>query len=178
MAERAQVTSVEAIDKFRAHLIVYATKTRALVEEVSGEVSRTRQWIQGDQRKNWSDELRRRRKKLDAAMSELSSARLSLMDEATAGQQMAVRRARDSVQEAENKLSLLKKWDRELEHIAEPLVRQTNGLQHVLNNDLPRAVAHLEQISRALAAYRDVVSGTNAVAPAAQSEPSDGEAQP
>ena len=40
MAERAQVTSVEAIESFRASLIVFLSKVRPTLEEVSDEVMR------------------------------------------------------------------------------------------------------------------------------------------
>jgi hypothetical protein len=157
MADQAQVASIQAIEAFRARLIVYVAKTRALVDEVSSEVQRTRQWLQGEQHDFWARQLRQRLKKLEQANSELTTARLSTLQEATASQQMAVRRARDAVHEAEAKLSLLRKWDRDLANLAEPLVRQTNSLQHALNSDMPQAVAHLEQLVQALDAYRDLI---------------------
>lgn len=157
MADRAQVESIEAIELFRAHLIVYVTKVRSLVEEVSAEVQRTRQWIQGEQHDYWTRQLRQRQKKLEQATSELMSARLSTFQEATAAQQMAVRHARAAIEEAENKLRILRKWDRELENHAEPLVRQTNALQHSLHTDMPQAIAHLEQLVQLLDAYRELV---------------------
>ncbi len=156
MAERAQVTSVEAIEAFRARLIVYLTKTRAAVEEASAEVSRTRQWLEVDQRRYWEDQLRIRRKKLERAQDELSSARLSTLQDATGAQQMAVRKAREAVHEAEAKLNMLKKWAHELENRAEPLLRQTIHLQHALNNDLPKAIAYLAQAVKTLDEYSGI----------------------
>lgn len=156
MADKAQVSSVDAIESFRTRLAVYASKARGAVEEISAEVQRTRQWLEVDQRRLWMEQLQRRRKKLDAAMNELSSARLSSFQDTTAAQQMAVRRAREEVREAEAKLALLKKWERELESRAEPLLKQTNPLQHVLTQDMPRALAHLEMLVRTLEAYADV----------------------
>lgn len=156
MADRAQVTSVEAIAAFRARLIVYAAKVRAAVEEASSEVYRTRQWLQGEQRRYWEDQLRIRRKKLDQAENELSSARLSILQQASSAQAMAVRKARESVRDAEAKLAMLKKWDRELENRAEPLLRQTTQLQHALTNDVPKAIVYLAQVVKTLDAYADI----------------------
>jgi chromosome segregation ATPase len=158
MADRAQVTSVEALESFRAKLVVYVNKARAAVDETSSEVYRTRQWLQNDQRRYWDDQLRIRRKKLEQAQSELSSARLSSLQDPTARLQMIVRKARESVHEAEAKLNLLKKWDRELENRAEPLLRQTNQLQHALNNEMPKALAYLAQVVKTLDAYADIAS--------------------
>ena len=53
MADRAQVTSVEAVESFRSDLIVFLTKARSVLEEACDEVLRTRQWVQNDQRRFW-----------------------------------------------------------------------------------------------------------------------------
>ncbi|MBC8096990.1 MAG: hypothetical protein H7Y43_14380 [Akkermansiaceae bacterium] len=156
MADQAKVTSVEAIEAFRAKLIVYLTKARAAVEEGSSEVYRTRQWLQGEQRRHWEDQARLRRKKLEQAQDELSTSKMSQIQTASSSQQMAVRKAREAFQEAEVKLAMLKKWDRELENRAEPLLRQTNSLQHTLNNDMPKAIAHLAQVVKTLDAYASI----------------------
>jgi len=116
MAERAQVTSVEAIDSFRASLILYLSKARPVLDEVCHEVLRTQLWLQNDQRAHWERELRLRRKKLEQAQAELFSAMLSKIQKVTAAHQMAVHRAERDVKEVEAKQALLKQWDRELEN--------------------------------------------------------------
>ncbi len=158
MAEQAKVTSVDAIEAFRAKLIVYLNKARAAVEEGSSEVYRTRQWLQGEQRRYWEDQARIRRKKLERAQEEFSSARLSSLQEASTAQQWAVRKAREALHEAEAKLAMLKKWDVELENRAEPLLRQTNQLQHTLTNDMPKAIAYLSEVVKTLDAYAGLVT--------------------
>jgi hypothetical protein len=158
MAERAQVTSVAAIEAFRARLIVYLSKARPTLEEISNEVRRTRVWLQVDQRRFWEKELRLRQKKLERAQSELFSARVSVMEEPKSGQQMAVRRALEDVREAESKLALLKKWDRELDNRSEPLVKPVEQLHNYLTIEMARAVAHLGQVIKALENYAGVAA--------------------
>src|SRR5580765_2319480 len=116
MAQQAKVTSVEAIEAFRANLILYLSKARPTLEEVTSEVVRTRQWLAHDQRRFWQNELKVRHKKLERLQAELFSAMMSKLSEASAAQQMAVRKAQQAVREAEEKLGLLKSWDRELEN--------------------------------------------------------------
>ena len=53
MAAAAQITSVESLEAFRASLIVYLSQVRPLLDEVGNEVSRTRLWLQNDQRQFW-----------------------------------------------------------------------------------------------------------------------------
>ena len=158
MAERAQVTSVEAIESFRASLILFLSKARPTLEEISSDLLRTRLWLQNDQRSHWENQLRLRGRMLEQAQSELFGARLSKIQTATAAQYMAVTRARNAVREAETKLRLLKKWDRELEHRSEPLMKQVEQLHGFLAADMGKAVAYLAQVVRTLDAYAGVAA--------------------
>ena len=158
MAEQAQVTSVDAIEAFRASLVLYLGKTRPAVEQVEAEALRTRIWVQTTQREHWDHELRLRRRKLEQAKEELFNARISQFQQSTLLQTMAVQRAQQAVAEAEAKLVLLKKWSREIESRGEPLVKQIEQFQGFLATDLPRGVAHLAQIVKSLDAYTEVVA--------------------
>jgi hypothetical protein len=180
MAERAQVTSVEAVEAFRADLIVYLSKVRAAVEEASDEVQRTRLWVQHDQRRLWQGEMRVRYRKLEEAKAELFSARLSQFHEATDLRLMTMQRAERAQREAEAKLAVLKKWDRELESHTDPLVKQVTQFHSFLTTDMGRATAYLAQAVRALEAYAGIPTpGGGAPATAAKNQPADeGETPP
>src|SRR2546430_2764198 len=115
MAEQAKVTSVAAIESFRASLILFLSKARPTLEEVSGDVLRTKVWVQTDQRNYWDKQMRLRARNLERAQAELFSAKLSKLQNATAAQEMALHRAQRAIREAEDKQRMVKKWDRELE---------------------------------------------------------------
>jgi len=161
MAERAQVTSFEAVESFRADLIVFLSRARAVLEEASDDVLRTRLWVQNDQRRFWEGETRVRYRKLEEARAELFSAQLSQFHESTALCLMAVQRAERTNREAEAKLAILKKWDRELENRTDPLVKQVTQFHSFLATDMKRAVAYLVQVVKSLEAYADVASPGN-----------------
>ena len=46
MAERAQVTSSDALELFRSNLLLYLDKARPALDEVSAEVMRMRNWLE------------------------------------------------------------------------------------------------------------------------------------
>jgi hypothetical protein len=161
MAERAQVTSFEAVESFRADLIVFLTRARAVLEEASDDVLRTRLWVQNDQRRLWEGETRVRGRKLEEARAELFNAQLSQFQESTALQLMAVQRAERAAREAEAKMAVLKKWDRDLENRTDPLVKQVTQLHGFLTIDMGRAVAYLVQVVKSLEAYADVAPPGN-----------------
>lgn len=156
MAERAQVTSVEALEALRSDLIVYLGKARAAVEDISSEVPRARNWLENTCYSQWERELRARKFKLEEAQNELFTARLSKISRTVSPVLiMAVQRAERAVHEAEVKIKLIKKWDRELENQAEPMVKQIDQLQGFLTAEMPGAVAYLTQIIKTLEAYAD-----------------------
>ena len=166
MPERAHVTSVEALESFRASLILYVSKARPTLEEVSADVVRTRLWLQNDQRTHWENQVRRRAKTLEQAQEALSSARMSHLREASTTEQMAVHRAKRALEEAEAKLKQLKQWNREFDSRVEPLVKQLEKLHNVLANDMLLAGAYLAQAIDTLAAYADIAPPSAAPAPA------------
>jgi len=156
MAEQAKVTSVEAIEQFRAALILFLSSARPALEEVSAEIARAKSWLQNDQRRFWENELRVRQRKLEEAQQELFSARLSSFQETTSLQQMAVNRWQRAAREAEEKIARLKKWDRELENRSEPLVKQAEQFHTFLTTEMPKAIAYLAQSVKTLEAYASV----------------------
>jgi hypothetical protein len=170
MSQRAHVTSVEAIEEFRSSLIVYVSKARPALEEVSDEALRVRLWLENDQRTRWEAEVRRRTRTLEQAQQALFSAGISNLRDASDGERMAVLRARRALEEAEGKLKVVKQWSREFQNRAEPLTRQLDKLHTLLSNDLLKAGAFLANVIKALDAYADVappdMSGTPSPPPA------------
>ena|ERR1700690_759965 len=162
MADRAQVTSVEAVESFRADLIVFLTKARAILEEACDEVLRTRLWVQGDQRRFLEQEAKVRARKLEEARAELFSAQLSQFQQSSSLQLMAVQRAERAARDSEARMALLKKWDRELENRTDPLVKQLNQMHGFLITDMTHAVAYLTQVVTTLQTYADVAGPAGA----------------
>ena len=155
MPQRAHVTSVEALEGFRASLIVYLSKARPALEEVTADVLRTRLWLENEQRRHWEGQVRRRVKEFEQAQAALFSARLSNLRKETSAEQMAFHRAKRSLDEAEAKLRTLRQWTREFDNRVEPLVKQTEKLHTVLANDMVKAIAYLTEASKTLAAYSE-----------------------
>ena len=175
MAETAQITSVAALEAFRAKLIVYLGQARPALEEVSGEVARTRQWLLDDRGRYWEGELRRRNRRLEEAREELFSAKLSSLQESSPMHHLAVQRAQRAVQEAEEKLKIIKKWDRDLENGTAPLMKQVEQLHGYLHVEMARAVAQLDQMLKALDAYTDGMPRGSSGSPVADQPSSTGE---
>lgn len=171
MPQRAQVTSIDALESFRENLIVYISKTRPTVEEVSEDVRRMRDWLEHDCQRHWENEFRRRSRTLEDARQALFSSRLSSLQEASTAQQWAVTRARRSLEEAEDKLRRLKKWRRDFNGLTDPLTKELDQLHNFLVMDLPHAVAYLAQAVKTLESYAAISPMVNSVDPQKPVEP-------
>jgi hypothetical protein len=115
MPQTAKVTSIEAIDAFKASLIVYLEKAGCVLDDVSDDVVRTRTWLQTDRQLHWKHQTRQRARELAQAEQELLTARLSGLEEAIKARQMAVNKARLALREAEERLARVKQWMRQVE---------------------------------------------------------------
>lgn len=173
MAQQAQVTSIEAINEFRSQLINYLEKAQGAVEDAAEQIVRTRVWLQSDQRSYWEAEIRRRTKALEMAQQELFSARASELVEGAALKQMAVNRARQRLEEAQDRLKRLKNWSRRYDNEVGLPGRSVDRLRTYFSNDMRKAVAHLAQIITTLETYAERSSSQPSQSPTPGVESSD-----
>jgi DNA repair ATPase RecN len=156
MAIQARVTSTDALESFRASLIVFLAKARRSIDDVSDDVRRTRQWLQHDQRILWEGEWRRRTKALQQAQQELASVRLAKHQEAAVmARQAAVSKAQRAVSEAEDKIRKVKSWSQNFDNRADPVVKRLESLRQLLDHDMPKAITYLATAQRTLEAYAE-----------------------
>ncbi len=155
MADQAKITSLDALESFRASLIVFLSKARRSMDEVRDAVKRTRQWLEVDQKQHWESQIKIRRRALDLATQEYFSARLSEFGDKMTRQQR-VRKCKAAVEEAEEKLRNTKKWNQNFDSASDPLVKRLETLRQFLDDDMPKAVTYLAQAQRTLEDYAGV----------------------
>ena len=155
MAQQVRVTSIDALEALRSALIIFTSKARRSLDDVGDDVRRTRMWLQHDQRFHWEGQVRQREKKLGQAEQELLSAKLSGLRDNLVIQQNAVRKAKAALEEAEGKLRNVKRWNRDFDSAADPLVKRLESLRSYLDFELPDAIAYLVQAQRTLDAYTE-----------------------
>lgn len=170
MATHAHVTSLEAVQAFRAQLIVYLSRARRSIDEVQEELHRTRLWVEHDRRSHWTEVLRKREKQLDQAEQELLTARMKDNPGVLAVRQTTVRKARRAVEEAQQKLAAIKKVSRDFDNATAPRVRALDGFRQSLDFDLPKSIAYLEQMMRTLEDYGGASSPSGSTQPAPPQE--------
>ena len=160
MPEHAKVTSLEAIESFRAKLIVFREKAGRALDEINDEVTRTRLWLQQDRVAHCEGLIRRCQRELEQRQQELFTARVSVMDDPVDVKQAVVRKARQALRDAEEKLQRVRQWNRAFDLRVETPARQVEKLRHVVGKDLGMAVAYLGEASKTLSAYAELSHAT------------------
>jgi len=173
MPERAKVTSLEAIEAFRSRLVIYREKAGRVLDEVAEEVLRTRVWLQSDRVTFWEGRIRRCQKELEMRQQELFRAQISGMRDASFIQQQAVQKARRGLRDAEEKLHVVKNWNRQYDQRVEPVGKQVEKLRHNISHELGLAVAYLAETIKTLAEYSEISVSGSAAKPPPATEPPD-----
>jgi len=155
MADKANITSLHSLERFRASLIKYVEKAKATVDEVSSEVQRTKFWLQYDQMTYWRGEHKRRLLKWEEKQQELFSAQISHLAESSTVQRWAVEEAKRSMDEAVEKMRTVKDWNRKYESIVMPAAKKMDKLGNVLDTDMTNAIRFLTEAVRALSEYAE-----------------------
>ena len=155
MSDQARISSIDALEAFRADLIHYVEKARVALEDAEGEVRRTRTWLDVDRTNHWKAQLKKRTTKLEQAEAELYNVTLTSPGESHAFQKMAVVKARRSLEEAEAKVLILRQWRQKFDNRATPLLRQLDPMFFLVGRKLPEGIHALGESIKALQAYAE-----------------------
>lgn len=156
MGSQAEVHSIDALKDFRTALALYSEDTRSALGAVEAEVRRTVQWLHQERPYYWQEQIKRRREMVASAKAEVFRRRLQKTPEysPSLSEPMEIlRRAEASLQDAEKRLTLVRKWQ-PLFHQA--VVEYHGGIQRIKDlaaSDVPRALNALTRIIDALEAY-------------------------
>jgi hypothetical protein len=155
MSDQVKISSIDALEAFRADLIQYIAKARVALEDMEGSVRRTQTWLDTDRVQHWGGQIKLWTKKLHQAEQELYSANLTNPQASNAFQKMNVLKARRKLEEAEAKMLVLKKWRQTFENRATPLLRQLDPMFHLVGQVLPKGVYSLGESIKALQDYAE-----------------------
>lgn len=155
MSDQARISSIDSLERFRGQLIQYIGHAGSALEDMVGEVRRTRTWLDTDRVQHWGSQFRKCKKRLEQAEQELYSATLTDPKASHALQKMAVLKAERAMAEVEGKLRALKQWRLQFDQRTEPLLRQLDRMFSHLGNQLPKGVRSLGESIKALQDYAD-----------------------
>jgi hypothetical protein len=166
---QADVTSIDAIHAFRSHFVRYLAEAGVALDQAAETVTRTRVWLQSDQRTHWERELRQRGNTLSMARQQLLSARLTPELRSTDVAKRDVHRAERAVAEAEQKLTSVRLEARRYDSTVSSKLRELDRLRMFITGDGIKAAASL---TAAVDALQDYAATQPAPSPLAGEAPS------
>jgi len=167
MSDQVKVSSIDALEAFRADLIQYVEKARVALEDAESEVRRTRTWLDVDRTNFWSRQLKQRTKELNQAEAEYYNAMITRPKESHMFHKMAILKAKRRVEEAEAKNLVLKKWRQAYDNRVTPMLRQLDPMFFLVGLHLPKGIHSLGESIKALQAYAEKGPTVKPVAPTA-----------
>jgi len=155
MSESAQVSSIDALRQFRAKLCEFGVNALESLAAVEMEIRHVETWLT-QQGKNWQLQIRDRTEDVSRAKAALIRHKWGSKDGKGVGTtevELEVKKAKHRLEEAEAKVEVTRRWQRELPksvHEYEGPARQLTGY---LEADLKQVLAMLDRMTAALEAY-------------------------
>ena len=155
MAQSANVRSLETLIEFRTALIKYIDKAKRSISTADSEVSRAQIWLQSTQPLHWKHVIRRSEEKLAQAKSELFRATISQPDNprGPTDQVRLVRRRKEEIAYAKDKLEKTKHWSRIFERSSNEYRGSMSPLSSALDGTAHKAVVLIEKSIATLESY-------------------------
>ena len=156
MSSQAAVHSIDELKIFRVALALYGEDALGTLGSVEAEVRRTLRWLQEERPVYWQDQIKRRREQVALARSEVFRRNLQKKADYTPAmseQKEALRKAEASLQDAEKRLALVRKWQPLFKQAVLEYHASIQRLKDLAAGDVPRAVNLLTRIIDALEAY-------------------------
>ena len=157
MSTSAHVDSIDALKTFRVALIKFAEEANAALATAEAEMQRTVGWLERDQLSFWQMQIRKRQEVLSRAQEALrmkklfpdASGRLPPPVE----EEKAVRRAKATLEEAEQKLANTKKYTRVLQKEFMDYKGGVARFSTCVGAEIPVAISRLDRMVSRLEAY-------------------------
>jgi hypothetical protein len=165
MSSQAEVHSIEAIRDLRTALALYSEDALAALEAVESEIRRTVLWLTQERPYYWQDQIKRRREQVASARAEIFRRKLQKTPEyhpSMSEPLEILRRAEASLQDAEKRLTLVRKWQPLLHHAVLEYHASVRRIKDLTAADVPRAIVVLNRILEALEAYLNLAAPSGA----------------
>jgi hypothetical protein len=154
----AQVYALERLAEFIAALQTFTDKAKDAMSGNAMEIRRSQDWLES-QLALWKSEIRRAEEAVIQARNELvrrKMMRISDRPPDTTEQEKILRKAQARLAYAEEKRDSTKAWIRQLPDAVEEYNTQARPFQDVLERDLAKMIAFLEQKIAALEEYQRI----------------------
>ena len=181
MNQRARVTSIDALRRFKAAFVDFGDEVQAALQSINADINRTLHWVQYEQLGYWKAQFRQREK--DLAQARLDLQRKEMGPGRCVDERRAVERAKQRLEEARRKVEVTQRWaqmlPRELELHTGPITQLNTALAQHVPAALGRIDAAADALDKYLALHAPSTSGASSgggdVTGASMARPTPGE---
>lgn len=153
---QVQVDSIDVLRRFQAALREYAEAVQDVYGTLTLETQRTVDWVDHDRMSYWPAETRRATDQLTESLNALERKHVTVDRRdppSCTEEKMAVAAARRRLREVEEKVAAVRRWSPLVKHQADEYRGVLAKLSHLVETDLPQAIAALERMATALEKY-------------------------
>ncbi|MHB1426039.1 MAG: hypothetical protein ACYC3I_22990 [Gemmataceae bacterium] len=157
MSQSARVNSLDALKALHAALARYGPEAREALGAAEMEIRRVLDYLH-EQLKHWQRQVEKRREDVNRAGADLTHARALRKGERSGyvEQEIALAKAKNRLREAEEKVSVVKRWLLHLPQAIHEYEGPSRRLAGMLDSDLKQGLAVLENKIAILEAYTAV----------------------
>jgi hypothetical protein len=159
MSSQATVHSIDDLKALRVAMALYGDDTLGTLGAVEAEVRRTLRWVEEERPVYWQEQIKRRREQVAMARADVFRKNLQKRPDynpAMSEQKEALRKAEASLQDAEKRLVMVRKWQPMLRHVVLEYHASVQRLKDMAAGDVTSGVNLLTRIIDALEAYLQV----------------------
>jgi len=157
MSQSAHVQSIELLKRLKEALVRFRIDAEAALGTADSEVRRIEELLV-DRLKHWQQQVQKRTELVLQARSALSHARALHRGESVGctEQELALRKAQERLREAEGKVVIVRRWQRELPNALKDYEGPARRLLSFVEGELRQAIVLLDNKISTLEAYISV----------------------
>lgn len=156
MSDNARVTSIDAIAAFRSAMRTFEEDAAQAILTLDEQCRRGLDWLDHDAPAYWRLEVKKCSDHVARTRSELETCRMRSVGgqrQSCLEQEQAYRAAKVKLQQAEEKIEVVRKWASRIRRELDDYRGRTMGLRMALERDLPKTMALLDRTIAALDSY-------------------------
>lgn len=162
MSPGARLTTLEAVPMLKAAVISFGEELKAVLAELEIELGRASEWINHDRSDYWRHQIRRNNDLVSELRITLERAMLFKNVDGTTptcyDERKALARAKQQLSVAEEKVEIVRRWQRTIERESLEFRGVLNQLAGWVQSDYPRAVALIDRMRASLESYLNVTT--------------------
>jgi hypothetical protein len=157
MGESVRVDSIDVLKEFKTALWKFQEAATVALGDAESEMHRVLMWLQTEQDSHWQHQIRKREEIVGRCKEAVRMK--TIFKDATGRQQSAIEEqkalkiALRNLEEAQQKLAMVRKWSRVLPKEIEMYKGSVQRFATTVQSEIPVAASHLEKLAQKLEAY-------------------------